>query len=354
VPRLHIADRAIGPGSAVFLIAEMSANHGADRARAAAIVRAAKAAGADAIKIQTYTADTLTIDAPTEWFRIPSGPWGGQTLHALYRSAFTPWEWHQEIRDVAREEGLVFFSTPFDRTAVEFLERLNVPAYKIASFELVDTGLLKAVAATGKPVMLSTGMASLGEIAEAVDTLRRGGSREIALLKCTSAYPAPPDSMNLRTIPDLAARFDTVVGLSDHTLGPESALGATALGASIIEKHFVLARADGGPDAAFSLEPHEFAAMASAIRTLEAALGAPVYGPSAEEQANLLFRRSLFVVEDVHRGDVFTARNVRSIRPAHGLPPRELDTVIGRTATRDVTRGTPLARDMVEGAFGHD
>lgn len=345
--------RVIGDGASVLVVAELSANHAHKLSRAVALVRAAAAAGADAVKLQTYTADTLTIDSRDPWFQVPSGgAWAGMNLYELYKSAYTPWEWHEELRDVAREEGLLFFSTPFDRTAVDFLERLDVPAYKIASFELVDTALLRAVATTGKPVILSTGMASLDEIGEAVGTLRAAGTKDVALLKCTSAYPAPASSMNLRTIPDLARRFDVVAGLSDHTLGATSALGAVALGASIVEKHFTLARADGGPDAAFSMAPEEFAAMVAAIRELESAMGGIVYQRTDEEVRTATFRRSLFVVEDVRKGEAFTAANVRSIRPGHGLAPRHLDCVIGRVASRDVARGTPLAWDLIEGAHG--
>lgn len=330
------------------MVAEVSANHTHDLKTALDIIHAAKAAGADAVKVQTYTPDTMTIDADTEWFRIPDGTtWGGTSLYELYETAYTPWEWHAELKDTARQEGLAFFSTPFDATAVDFLRELDVPAFKIASFELVDIPLLKRIGKEGKPVILSTGLATLDEIAEAVGTLREAGAQEIALLKCTSAYPARPSQMNLRTIPHLAATFNVVAGLSDHTLGSTCAVGAVALGAAIVEKHLTLSRADGGPDASFSMEPDEFAEMVERIRQLEAALGSVGYAPSAEEQENLRFRRSLFIVRDMREGERFTKDNVRSIRPAHGLAPRYFDQVVGRVASRDVVRGTPVSWDLV-------
>lgn len=345
---LEIGGRRVGPGQPCYVVAELSANHDQSFDRALEIVRAAAAAGADAVKLQTYTPDTLTIESDLDWFRVKGGPWAGRTLYDLYAEAFTPWEWHQGLQEEAKRLGLGFFSTPFDDTAVDFLESLDVPAYKIASFELVDTGLLQSVGRTAKPVILSTGMASLGEIEAAVDVLRGAGAGPIALLKCTSSYPAPPSSMNLRTIPHLASTFGAVSGLSDHTLVSAVAVAAVTLGAAIIEKHLTLSRADGGPDSGFSMEPAEFANMVEAIRMAERALGGVSYARTAEEQPNLVFRRSLFVVEDVEAGAQFTADNVRSIRPGFGLSPHLLSRVIGRRARRRVARGTPLALDMLE------
>lgn len=343
-----IGQREIGAGQPVYVIAEMSANHGHDFVHACRILEAAAAAGADAVKLQTYTADTLTLACSNEYFQIKGTRWAGRTLYDLYQEAFTPWEWHGPLRDIAVSLGLDFFSTPFDASAVEFLERLGVPAYKIASFELIDVPLLREVARRGKPVIASTGMATLDEIGEAVTTLGDGGAAGIALLKCTSGYPASPDEMHLRTIPDLAGRFDLPVGLSDHTMGTAVPVAAVALGAAIIEKHLTLRRADGGPDSAFSLEPEEFSAMVGAVRTAERALGRVHYGVSDEEAASRVFRRSLFAVEDVKAGEPFTAANVRSIRPGHGLHPRHLDDILTRRAARDIARGTPIDWSLTE------
>jgi pseudaminic acid synthase len=348
VKPLEIAGRAVGPGHPCYVVAEVSANHDQSYDRAVAILHAAKDAGADAVKLQTYTPDTLTLDSTQPWFRVTKGPWAGRTLHDLYGEAQTPWEWHAGLQRVAAELGLGFFSTPFDDSAVAFLEKLDVPAYKIASFEIVDIGLLRTVARTGKPVIVSTGMASTAEIQEAVDTLRVRGAGPIALLKCTSAYPADPAEMNLRTIPDLARRFDTVAGLSDHTLGSATAVAAVALGAAIVEKHITLARADGGPDASFSMEPDEFRAMVEEIRIAERALGEVSYVRTESEEQSVGFRRSLFVVEDIGAGELLTERNVRSIRPGGGLAPRHLPEVLGRRARRPLARGTPLTLDALE------
>jgi len=345
---INIGGRTIGPGHPTFVVAEMSANHQGSLETARRVVEAAKEAGADAVKLQTYRPDTLTIDSSEEPFRVGKGtPWEGRTLYELYGEAQTPWDWHSELQRIATGLGLVFFSTPFDGSAVDFLADLDVPAFKIASFELVDLPLLRRVGSTGKPVILSTGMASLGEIEEAVETLRTSGCVELALLHCTSAYPAPPQSMNLRTIPHLAAAFSTPVGLSDHTLGIAVPVAAVALGASIIEKHLTLSRGERGPDSAFSLEPGEFREMVQAVRTAEEALGGVDYGTGDSEAASLAFRRSLFVVENIPAGEVFGPHNVRSIRPGHGLHPRHLEAVLGKRATRDVSRGTPLAWDLV-------
>ena len=343
-----IRGRAIGSGHPALIVAELSANHGFDRERAARLIVEARRAGADAVKLQTYTPATMTIEESGELFTVRTGPWAGTNLHDLYKSAYTPWEWHAELRDIAEQEGLLFFSTPFDETAVEFLEALHVPAYKIASFEIVDTGLLKRVGSCRKPVIVSTGMATLGEISEAVETLRSAGAPEIALLKCTSAYPAPLNEMNLVTIPSLAREFQLTVGLSDHTLGMTCAVGAVALGASIVEKHLTLSRRDGGPDAQFSAEPAEFADLVQAVRDLERALGSVRYEPTAEEAKSLVFRRSLFAVCDIHTGEAFTKHNVRSIRPGYGLAPRHLDKILGRRAVIEIKRGTPLSWDLIE------
>jgi pseudaminic acid synthase len=347
--RFKIGERLIGPGSPVYVVAELSANHHQDFAQAVRIIQAAKEAGADAVKIQTYTADTITIQCDREEFRIGGGTlWDGRTLYQLYNEAFTPWEWQPKLKLIANDLGIDFFSSPFDDTAVDFLEKMNVPAYKLASFELVDIGLIQKMARTGKPLILSTGMATTEEIEEAVQTARQAGASAIALLKCTSAYPATADDMNLRTIPELAKRFDVPVGLSDHTMGSTTAVAAVTLGACIIEKHITLSRSQKGPDSEFSLEPQEFKAMVDAIRFTESALGVVQFGPSQREASSRVFRRSLFVVKDVRRGEEFTAQNVRSIRPAHGLHTRHFLDVLGKRAARDIVRGTPLEWDLVQ------
>lgn len=345
---MKIGKKFVGPGRPVFLVAEMSGNHNQSFEQAQAIVRAAAEAGADAVKLQTYTADTLTIDCDAAPFRLGEGTlWAGRNLHALYREAFTPWEWQPGLKALAEDLGMELFSTPFDDTAVDFLEAMDVPAHKVASFEIVDHALLAKVARTGKPVVLSTGMSTLGEIDGAVRVLRENGCRDLVLLKCTSAYPADPADMNLRTIPHLAQAFDAPAGLSDHTLGCEVAVAAVPLGACLIEKHFTLSRSDPGPDSAFSLQPDEFAAMVRAVRTVEAALGRVSYALTKGERASLTFRRSLFVVADVRAGETFTPANVRSIRPGMGLPPALLPEVLGRRAAVDIARGTPVSWDMV-------
>lgn len=326
-----------------YIIAEISANHNGSLERAEAIVRAAADAGADAIKLQTYTADTMTIPCDNEYFRIKGTLWDGKTLHDLYQEAHTPWEWQPRLKALANDLGMDCFSTPFDATAVDFLEKMDVPCHKVASFEVVDIPLLKKIAATGKPVIMSTGMASLAEIDEAVTTLRGNGTTELALLKCTSAYPAPPEEANLRTIPHLAQAFNCVAGLSDHTLGSAVAVGAVAVGARIIEKHFTLARADGGPDSAFSMEPDEFKQMVQDIRTVEKALGSVCYDLTPKQKESKVFRRSLFVVKDMKAGDVFTEENVRSIRPGYGLHPRFLSIILGKQAAINIRQGTPLS-----------
>ncbi len=343
-----IGGRPIGLGHPAYLVAELSANHRQDLACARDLVRAAAEAGADAVKLQTYTADTLTLDHRGDIFRIGKGTaWADAILHDLYRQAEMPWEWHGELMALAQSLGLHCFSSPFDASAVAFLERLGVPAYKVAAFELVDLPLLRHIARTGRPVILSTGMATLEEIGEAMATIRAVREVPVALLRTCSAYPAPPEEMDLRAIPDLAARFGVVAGLSDHTLGIAVPVAAVTLGACIVEKHLTLSRAAGGPDAGFSLEPAEFAAMVQAVRTAEAALGSVRYGPAPGERASLQFRRSLFAVEDIRAGEVLTAINVRCIRPAAGLHPRHLEEVLGRRARRDIARGTPLSWELL-------
>ncbi len=333
----------------IYIVAELSANHGGSLEHAAKTIRAAAEAGADAVKLQTYTADTLTIDCDNEYFRIAGGTaWDGRTLYDLYEEAATPWEWHAELKKVAEECGLDFFSTPFDETAVDFLEELGVSRHKVASFELVDISLLRKIGATKKSVIMSTGMASKEEIQEAVDTLRESGCADLTLLKCTSSYPADPKDANLLTIPDLANKFGCPVGLSDHTVGIAVPVAAVGLGICMIEKHFTLSRADGGPDSHFSLEPAEFKTFVDTVRLAEQAMGAVCYGGSAAEEKSKVFRRSLFVVEDIKEGDLFTSENVRSIRPGYGLPPSKLDAVLWRMATCDIRRGTPLKMDMVK------
>jgi len=343
-----IHKRLVGPTHPAYVIAEVSANHNQDFAQAVRITEAAKEAGADAVKLQTYTADTITLRSDKEYFRIAGGTlWDGRTLHDLYQEAYTPWEWQPKLKEIADKLGMHLFSSAFDDSAVDFLEQMDVPAHKVASFELVDIGLIQKMARTGKPLIMSTGMASAAEISEAVEAARGAGATQIALLKCTSAYPAPPEEANLLTIPELARRFSCVVGLSDHTMGIAVPVAAVALGACIIEKHLCLRRADGGPDGAFSLEPQEFKAMVEAVRTAEKALGSVQFAPGAREANSRKFRRSLFVVEDIKKGELFTKQNVRSIRPADGLHPRHLNDVLGKRSACDVERGTPLSFGLV-------
>jgi N-acetylneuraminate synthase len=322
----------------------MSGNHNGSIERALNIVTEAKRAGADAVKLQTYTAETMTLDVDHPRFRVGgSNPWSGDHLYELYQKASTPWEWHKDIFDCGRSVGITIFSSPFDATAVELLERLGAPAYKIASFEVVDLELIRLCASTGKPLVISTGMATLPEIADAVGAAQDGGATEIVLLKCTSAYPAPPEEMNLKTIPHLAQAFDVAVGLSDHSMGIGAAVAAIALGATVIEKHFTLARSDGGVDSTFSLEPAELAMLVSETRTARAALGAVTYAPEGLESSFRKYRRSLFFVRDIAAGTVVTSQDVRALRPGDGLPPKFLSSVIGRSLRADVTRGTPVS-----------
>ena len=345
---ISIADRRIAPGRPCYLIAELSANHRQQFDEAVKLVAAAGEAGANAVKLQTYTPDTLTIRCDRPEFRIGGGTlWDGKTLYDLYAEAHTPWDWQPRLKRLAADLGMDLFSSPFDRTAVDFLEEMDVPAYKVASFEIVDIPLIEYIAGKGKPIIMSTGMATLAEIDEAVNAARRAGATEIALLKCNSAYPAPPGEMNLRTISDMAARFGVPIGLSDHTLGIAVPVAALALGACIIEKHFTLSRSTPGPDSAFSLEPDEFKAMVEAVRTAEKALGDVSYDLSEQEASSRVFRRSLFVVRDMKAGEVFTEENVRSIRPGHGLHPRHLVEVLGCLVTKDVASGTPLSWDLL-------
>jgi len=347
-PFLTINGRKIGTGYPVYVVAELSANHRQSFDEAVRLVKAAKAAGADAVKLQTYTPDTITIDSDSGLFRHGKGsPWAGRTLYDLYAEAYMPWEWQPKLKTVADDLGIDLFSTPFDRTAVDFLERVGVPAYKVASFEIVDIPLIEYIASKARPVIISTGMATLAEVDEAVEAVRKAGASQIALLKCTSSYPALPEEMNLRTIRHLAEKFRVPVGLSDHTLSTTVPVAAVALGACIVEKHFTLSRRSPGPDSTFSLEPDEFKEMVLAIRTAEKALGEVTYQISEGEAESRVFRRSLFVVKDIRAGEVFTPENVRSIRPGYGLHPRHLREVLGRQATRDIQRGTPLGWELV-------
>ena len=347
-PTIQINGRRIGTGHPCYIVAEMSANHNQSFDDAVKIIEAAKEAGADAVKLQTYTPDTMTIDCRSPYFHIGKGSaWQGRNLYDLYGEAYTPWEWQPKLKEIADNLDIDLFSTPFDDTAVDFLEAMEVPAYKIASFEIVDLPLIKRVAQTGKPIIMSTGMATLAEIDEAVSVIREAGNSQIGLLKCTSTYPAPPEAMNLLTIPHLSRTFGVPVGLSDHTLGTAVPIAGVALGACIVEKHFTLSRSAPGPDNAFSLEPDEFKAMVEAVAIAEKAQGSVHYGASEHESKSLIFRRSLFVVQDMKSSEIFTAANIRSIRPGHGLHTRHLEDVLGRHAARDIKRGTPLTWELI-------
>lgn len=339
-----IADRRIGPRHPPYVIAEMSGNHNQSLARALEIVEAAARAGAHALKLQTYTADTMTLDVAGEGFRIEDGQslWAGASLYQLYQQAYTPWEWHAPLFERARALGMAAFSTPFDETAVDFLESLGAPAYKIASFENTDLALIRRVARTGKPVIISTGMATAAEIEDAVVAAREAGCRDLVLLKCTSTYPATPENTHVATIPHMRALFDCQVGLSDHTMGVGASVASVALGATVVEKHFTLRRADGGVDSAFSLEPQELAQLVVETERAWQALGHVHYGPTPAERKSLQFRRSLYVVEDLQPGDTLTTENVRAIRPGLGLAPKHLEQVLGLRVKEAVARGTPL------------
>jgi pseudaminic acid synthase len=345
----QIGGRVIGEGQPVYIVAELSANHKQDFEQAVKMIHAAKEAGVDAIKLQTYTADTITLQSDRECFRIGGGTlWDGRTLYDLYREAYTPWEWQPRLKDLANQLGMDLFSSAFDASAVDFLEQMNVPVHKLASPELVDIPLIQKMARTGKPLILSTGMATVEEIDEAVKAARAAGATQLALLRCTSAYPADPEEMNLRSIPDLVKRFGLPVGLSDHTPGIAVSVAAVALGAVLIEKHLTMSRAAGGPDSTFSLEPDEFRSLVEAVRSAEKSLGEVHYGVSPREARTRPYRRSLFVVSAVKRGQLFTEENVRSIRPANGLHTRYLTEILGRHAACDIESGTPMNWDLVD------
>ena len=345
---IQIGQRKIGPGRQVYVVAELSANHRQKFENAVRLVELARQCGADAVKLQTYTPDTITLNSDGERFRVGGGTvWDGRTLFDLYTEAYTPWEWQPKLKHLADDLGLDLFSSPFDNSAVDFLEAMQVAAYKVASCELVDLPLIERMARTGKPLIISTGMATLEEIEEAVVAAERAGAQQIALLKCTTAYPADPREMNLRTIPELANRFQIPVGLSDHTLSTTVPVAAVALGANLIEKHLTLSRSVNGPDDNFSLEPEEFKVMVDTVRLTERALGEVQFGPTEGEKNSRRFRRSLFVVENIRRGDTFDENNVRSIRPGDGLHTRYLSDVVGKSAAQDIERGTPLSWDLV-------
>lgn len=348
ISAIQINGRWIGPGHPAYIVAELSCNHRGKFEKAVQLIQAAKSAGADAVKLQTYTPDTITLDSTHPSFRIDAdNTWAGRTLYGLYQEAFTPWDWQPKLKQIAQEQGLDLFSSPFDETAVEFLEKMGVPAYKVASFEIVEIPLIQRIARTGKPMILSTGLADFQEITEAVQAAQEAGAGQIAILKCTSGYPASPAEMNLAAILHLAQTLHLPVGLSDHTLGTEVAQAAVALGACIVEKHLILSRSDGGPDAGFSLEPDEFQQMVRGIRIVEQAIGNPIPEISAEELKNRCFRRSLFAVQDIRAGETFTPQNVRSIRPGHGLAPKYLPKVLGTKAAHDIERGTPFSWDLI-------
>jgi pseudaminic acid synthase len=343
-----INKRLIGNNQPTYIIAEMSANHNQSYDEAIKIVETAKACGADAIKLQTYTPDTLTIDCDSKFFRIKNTIWKGRKLYDLYKKSYTPWEWHSKLKNVAENIGLDFFSTPFDASAVHFLEKLNIPVYKIASFEIVDFPLIKAVAKTGKPIIISTGMAKVEEIEEAVSILKNSGCGELALLKCTSSYPAKPEDANLRTIPHMIKTFNLPIGLSDHTPGIAVPIAAVPLGACIIEKHFTLSCKNSSADSLFSLEPNEFKSMVDNIRIAEKALGTVSYTNPKQQIATFNFRKSLFVVEDITAGQEFSKKNVRSIRPGDGIHTKYFNEIIGKKALKNIAKGTPVTWDLVK------
>lgn len=347
--RLTISNKTINSNSPTFIIAEVSANHLQSYDNAVKLIKEVKMTGADAVKLQTYTPDTITIDCDNKYFQITQGTiWDGTTLHKLYQEAYTPWEWQPKLKKIAEEEGLIFFSSPFDITAVDFLEDMNVPAYKIASFEINDIPFIEYIASKGKPIIMSTGIATLADIEEALSACKRMGNTQIALLKCTSAYPSPMEDINLRVIPNLRDTFGTIVGLSDHTLGHTVPLGAVALGAKIVEKHITLSRDDGGPDAKFSMEPDEFKEMVIRIRELEKALGQVTYELTDKQKKSREHSRSLFVVKDIKKGEVFTEDNVRSIRPGFGLETKYIKDIIGKKARQNIQKGTPVEWGLIE------
>lgn len=348
LPHIEIAGRSIGVDYPPFVIAELSANHNGCLNTAFRIIEEAKTAGADAVKLQTYTADTITLDSQTDQFQIHGGLWEGKTLYQLYQEAQMPWEWHKPLFDHARKLDITIFSSPFDSTAVDLLEDLNSPAYKIASFEAVDLPLIKYVASTRKPMIISTGMANLDEIQEAVDAARTGGCKQLALLHCVSGYPAPADEYNLRTIPDMIDRFGLVTGLSDHTLDNTTAIGSIAMGASIIEKHFTLDRSSGGPDDSFSLEPEDLVRLCRDVNIAWKALGRVDYGLQSSEQGTVKFRRSLYFVKAMKSGETITADCVRSVRPGYGLPPKLMDQIIGKRVRKDISVNTATSLNLIE------
>ncbi|MDG3065880.1 pseudaminic acid synthase [Thauera mechernichensis] len=349
IPAIHIAGRRIASDTPPYVIAELSANHNGRLDTAMKIIEEARKAGADAVKLQTYTADTITLNSDAEEFLIHGGLWDGKTLYELYQEAHLPWEWHKPLFEHARKLGITIFSSPFDNTAVDLLEDLNAPAYKIASFEAVDLPLIKYVASTGKPMIISTGMADAEEIQEAIDAAREGGCKELAILHCVSGYPAPAEDYNLRTIPDMIERFGLVTGLSDHTLDNTTAIASVAMGASIIEKHFTLDRSGGGPDDSFSLEPAELAALCRDSKTAWAALGKVDYGRKSSEQGNVKFRRSLYFVKDLKAGDVITADALRSVRPGFGVAPKYLESIIGKRIQIDVNANHAVCMEQISG-----
>ncbi|SDZ17666.1 N-acetylneuraminate synthase [Proteiniborus ethanoligenes] len=347
--QLTISNKTINSNSPTFIIAEVSANHLQSYDNAVKLIKEVKMTGADAVKLQTYTPDTITIDCDNKYFQITQGTiWDGTTLHKLYQEAYTPWEWQPKLKKIAEEEGLIFFSSPFDITAVDFLEDMNVPAYKIASFEINDIPFIEYIASKGKPIIMSTGIATLADIEEALSACKRMGNTQVSLLKCTSAYPSPMEDINLRVIPNLRDTFGTIVGLSDHTLGHTVPLGAVALGAKIVEKHITLSRSDGGPDAKFSMEPDEFKEMVIRIRELEKALGQVTYELTEKQKKSREHSRSLFVVKDIKKGEVFTEDNVRSIRPGFGLETKYIKDIIGTKARQNIQKGTPVDWGLIE------
>jgi pseudaminic acid synthase len=346
---INVGNHIIGDNGKVFIIAELSANHNQDFEIAVRTIKAMKASGADAVKLQTYTPDTITLDCRNKYFKIKHDTiWDGKNLYDLYKEAYTPWEWQPKLKEIAEDEGLICFSSPFDKTAVDFLEKMNVPAYKVASFEITDIPLIEYIASKGKPVIISTGIATLEDINDSIEACRNAGNRDIALLKCTSAYPAPYDEANLLMIPDMKKKFNVIVGLSDHTLGSTVPLAAVALGARIIEKHFILDKKIGGPDAEFSMEPGDFKIMADEIRKVEKTLGNVNYELSDKMKKSREFSRSLFVVKDVEAGEIITEENIKSIRPGYGLHPKYFKEIIGKKFKEAVKKGTPLKMEVIE------
>ncbi len=345
---IKIGKYTIGDGQPTFVIAELSANHLKKFDLAIRAIEAAKKAGADAIKLQTYTPDTITIDADNRYFKLNHPKWGGQTLYQLYGKAYTPWNWFKRLKKAADNLGILFFSTAFDKTAVDFLEEIGVLLHKVSSFELVDLPLIEYMAKTKKPLIISTGMATVPEINDAVKTAQKGGVKDLILLKCVSSYPAKPEEMNLMTIPHMKEKFKCVIGLSDHTLGIGTSIAAVSLGAKVIEKHFTLSRKLKTPDSFFSIEPRELEQLVSEVKIAEKSLGKIHYGLTNEEKSNRVFRRSLFVIKDVKKGEVFNEGNVRSIRPGYGLPPKKLKWIFGKRAKRNILKGTPLKRSLIE------